>query len=247
VRESVSWAPDPGPGRLLPLRRAKHFALSEIATDGWNRPRVEPEPTRRQRHRRNPIECDVRPENGWRWRTIALLVNPSDPVRAETFSREVQAAADHLGLQLHILRARSEPEIKAAFAGFAQLKAGVLVIGGDAFNSRSKLLPELSLYYAVPAIHEYLEFTEAGGLISYGGSIKESYRWAGIYRPNSQGRQMPSPLPALKRTSPPSGLRLRFDRSVAVATRRAKHLRFSRNVKSSHPRKNISLSERQKL
>jgi putative ABC transport system substrate-binding protein len=133
---------------------------------------------------------------------IALLVNPSDPVRAETLSREVQAAADHLGLQLHILRARSEPEINAAFVGFAQLKAGVLVIGGDAFfNSRSKLLAELSLHYAVPAIYEYSEFTEAGGLISYGGSIKESYRWAGIYTGRILKGDKPADLPVQRSTT----------------------------------------------
>jgi putative tryptophan/tyrosine transport system substrate-binding protein len=64
---------------------------------------------------------------------VALLVNPSDPSRAETLSRDVQAAAIPLGLQLHILRAGTDAEIEAAFAGFAQLKAGVLVIGADAF------------------------------------------------------------------------------------------------------------------
>jgi putative ABC transport system substrate-binding protein len=133
---------------------------------------------------------------------IALLVNPSDALRADTLSREVQAAADHLGLQLHVLRAGSEPEITAAFAGFAQLKAGVLVIGGDAFfNSRSKMLAELSLHYAVPAIYEYLEFTEAGGLISYGGSIKDSYRWAGIYTGRILKGDKPADLPVQRSTT----------------------------------------------
>jgi putative tryptophan/tyrosine transport system substrate-binding protein len=112
---------------------------------------------------------------------IAVLVNPSDPARAEAFLREVQDAANHLGLQLHILRAGSDAEIKAALAGFAELKAGALVIGADAFyNANSKLLAELSLRHGVPAIYEYAEFTGAGGLMSYGGNIRESYRWAGI-------------------------------------------------------------------
>jgi putative ABC transport system substrate-binding protein len=133
---------------------------------------------------------------------IALLVNPSDPARAETLSREAQAAADHLGLQLHILRAGTEPEIESAFVGFAQLKAGVLVIGGDAFfNSSSKLLAELSLRYAVPAIYEYSEFTNAGGLMSYSGSIKESYRWAGIYTGRILKGDKPADLPVQRSTT----------------------------------------------
>jgi putative tryptophan/tyrosine transport system substrate-binding protein len=127
---------------------------------------------------------------------VALLVNPSDPARAEALVKEVQAAAVHLGLQLDILRAESDPEIEAVFAGFAQLKAGVLVIGGDAFlNSRSRLLAELSLRHAVPAIYEYNEFTNAGGLMSYGGSIKESYRWAGIYAGRILKGAKPADLP----------------------------------------------------
>jgi putative ABC transport system substrate-binding protein len=127
---------------------------------------------------------------------IALLVNPSDPGRAKRLVDEVQAAAIHLGLQLHILRAGTEAEIEAAFAGFAELKAGVLVIGADAlFNGKSKLLAELSLRYAVPAIYQYAEFTDAGGLISYGGSIRESYRWAGVYAGRILKGVKPADLP----------------------------------------------------
>jgi putative ABC transport system substrate-binding protein len=133
---------------------------------------------------------------------VALLVNPNDPARAETLSKEVQAAADHLGIQLHILRAGTEPEIETAFAGFAQLKAGVLVIGGDAFfNSRSKLLAELSSRYAVPTIYEYSEFTNAGGLMSYSGSINESYRWAGIYTGRILKGAKPADLPVQRSTT----------------------------------------------
>jgi putative ABC transport system substrate-binding protein len=133
---------------------------------------------------------------------LALLVNESDPARAETLSNEVQAAAGHLGLQLRILRAGTDAEIEAAFAGFAQLKAGVLVIGGDAFyNSRSKLLAELSLRHAVPAIYEYNEFTNAGGLMSYSGSIKESYRWAGIYTGRILKGDKPADLPVQRSTT----------------------------------------------
>jgi putative tryptophan/tyrosine transport system substrate-binding protein len=133
---------------------------------------------------------------------IALLVNTSDPARAKRLVEEVQAAAVHLGLQLHILRAGTEAEIEAAFAGFAQLKAGALVIGADAFyNAKSRLLAELSLRYAVPAIYEYSEFTDAGGLMSYGGNIKESYRWAGIYAGRILKGAKPADLPVQQSTT----------------------------------------------
>jgi putative ABC transport system substrate-binding protein len=133
---------------------------------------------------------------------IALLVNPSDPGRAKRLVDEVQAAAIHLGLQLHILRAGTEAEIEAAFAGFAQLKAGALVIGADAFyNAKSRLLAELSLRYGVPSIYEYLEFTSNGGLMSYGGNIKESYRWAGIYTGRILKGAKPADLPVQRSTT----------------------------------------------
>jgi putative ABC transport system substrate-binding protein len=93
---------------------------------------------------------------------MAFLLNPNDAPRAETQLRDVQAAAVSLGLRLHILRAVTDAEIEAAFAGFAALKAGILVIGADAlFNSKSRLLAELSPRYAVPSIYENREFTHA--------------------------------------------------------------------------------------
>jgi putative ABC transport system substrate-binding protein len=113
---------------------------------------------------------------------LALLVNPNDPARAEKFTREVGEAAKHLGLQLHVLRAGTEADIETALAGVARTKASALVVGADAlYNANARLLAEASLRNKVPTIYEYTEFTDAGGLMSYGGDIKESYRWAGIY------------------------------------------------------------------
>jgi putative ABC transport system substrate-binding protein len=134
--------------------------------------------------------------------SIAFLVNPNDASRAATLTQDAQAAAVPLGLKLHVLRAATDAEIDAAFAGFAQLKAGVLVIGADAlFNSKSQLLGELSLRYAVPGIYQYSEFADAGGLLSYGGSIKESYRWAGIYTGRILKGERPGDLPVQQSTT----------------------------------------------
>jgi len=127
---------------------------------------------------------------------IAVLANPNDAGRADALKAQAQAAATHLGLQLHFLYAGTEAEIESTFAGFSQLNAGALVIGADAFyNAKSKLLAELSLRHAVPAIYEYSEFTGAGGLMSYGGNIKESYRWAGIYTGRILKGSAPADLP----------------------------------------------------
>ena len=132
----------------------------------------------------------------------ALLVNPNDPGRAERFMTEVRDAATHLGLQLHVLRASTEAEIEAALAGFAQTKAGALVIGADAFyNANAKLLAEAALRHNVPTIYEYTEFTDAGGLMSYGGNIKESYRWAGIYAGRILKGAKPADLPVQQSTT----------------------------------------------
>jgi putative tryptophan/tyrosine transport system substrate-binding protein len=148
---------------------------------------------------------------------IGLLVNPSDTGRSERLIQEVQAAAVHLGLNLKILRAGTEAEIEVAFADFAQLKAGPLVIGADAFyNAKSGLLAELSLRYSVPAIYEYTEFTNAGGLMSYGGNIKESYRWAGIYTGRILKGAKPADLPVQQSTTVELIVNLRTAKALGV-------------------------------
>jgi ABC-type uncharacterized transport system substrate-binding protein len=113
---------------------------------------------------------------------IALLVNPTNPTVAETLSRGTQAAANILGLKLHVLHASTERDIDTAFATLLQLRAGGLIVGTDPFFiSRSKQLAALALRHAVPTIFQYHEFVAAGGLMSYGGRITEGYRQAGIY------------------------------------------------------------------
>ncbi len=133
---------------------------------------------------------------------FALLVNPNDPARSEKFISEVREAATRFSVQLHILRAGAEADIESALAGFSQLKAGALVVGADAFyNANAKLLAEAALRHKVPVIYEYTEFAEAGGLMSYGGDIKESYRWAGIYTWRSLTGAKPADLPVQQSTT----------------------------------------------
>jgi putative tryptophan/tyrosine transport system substrate-binding protein len=99
---------------------------------------------------------------------IVLLVNPTDPARAETTSKELQAAAHSLGLQLHILHASTDRDFDTVFARLVQLGAGGLVIGGEPFfNSRSQQLGALTMRHAVPTIYQLRAFAAAGGLMSY--------------------------------------------------------------------------------
>ena len=92
------------------------------------------------------------------------------------------AAAQSLGLELHILNVSTDRDLDAVFANLIQLRAGALVIsGGQFFNSRSKRLAALALQYALPMIFPYRDLAAAGGLMSYGASLTDAYRLAGIY------------------------------------------------------------------
>jgi ABC-type uncharacterized transport system substrate-binding protein len=114
--------------------------------------------------------------------SLAVLVNPTSPNLAETQSRDLQAAARTSGLPLHVLRASTEPEFEAVFESIARLRAGGLVISSDSFfYSRSNQLASLASRHSVPTIFPFREFVAAGGLISYGGSLTESFRWVGVY------------------------------------------------------------------
>jgi putative tryptophan/tyrosine transport system substrate-binding protein len=132
---------------------------------------------------------------------VALLVNPTNPALAETQSRVLPAAAHTLGLSLHVLNASTDRDFDAVFASLAQLRAGALVIGVDAFfNSHSEQLAALAARHAVPTISAYQEFTAAGGLMSYGGSIVASSRQAGVYAGRILKGEKPADLPVMQST-----------------------------------------------
>ena len=120
---------------------------------------------------------------------------------AESLSRDLQAAARALGLQLHVLHASTEREIDTAFAALRQLRAGGLVVGTDPFfNSRSEQLAALTLRHAMPTIYQYREFAAAGGLMSYGGSITDAYRQVGVYTGRILKGDKPAELPVQQST-----------------------------------------------
>jgi ABC-type uncharacterized transport system substrate-binding protein len=129
-----------------------------------------------------------------------LLVNPTNPTLAETQSRHLQAPARTLGLQLQVLHAGTERDLDSVFQTLAPLRAP-LVIGADAFFiDQNERLVALASHYAVPTIHFVREHTTAGGLMSYGGDLTESYRQAGIHTGRILKGEKPADLPVMQTT-----------------------------------------------
>ena len=127
---------------------------------------------------------------------MALLVYPANPTLAEANTKELQAAARTLGLELQVLNASTERDFDGVFAKLIQLRAGGLVIGSDPFfTSRSEQLAGLTARHAVPAIYAWREFVVAGGLLSYGADISEAYRLAGNYTGRILKGDKPADLP----------------------------------------------------
>jgi putative ABC transport system substrate-binding protein len=134
-------------------------------------------------------------------RIMALLINPADPAIAETESREMLSAAHTLGLELHVLNASSERDFDGVFAKFIELRAGALVIGSEAlFTSHSEQLAALAARHGVPAVYKGREFAAAGGLLSYGSDIMDSYRLAGVYTGRVLKGDKPADLPVQQAT-----------------------------------------------
>jgi putative ABC transport system substrate-binding protein len=149
---------------------------------------------------------------------VALLVNPTSATLAETQSRDVQAAADKLGLQLHVLHASTERDFDTIFATLTQLRAGGLVIGSDPFfSNRSKQLAALTVRHAVPTIYEYREFAVAGGLTSYGASLIDAYRLAGTYAGRILKGEKPADLPVQQSAKIELMVNLKTARALGLA------------------------------
>jgi putative tryptophan/tyrosine transport system substrate-binding protein len=129
-------------------------------------------------------------------RVIGLLVNQVDTTLAQAQLPAIQSAANTLGLELQVLNASSEHDFDAAFANLIGLRAGGLVISADhVFTRGMEQLANLTVRHSVPAVYLYREFAAAGGLMSYGPGIGESYRMAGIYTGRILKGEKPADLP----------------------------------------------------
>ncbi|HEV2547964.1 MAG TPA: ABC transporter substrate-binding protein [Stellaceae bacterium] len=132
---------------------------------------------------------------------IALLINPANETLAETLARDARAAARKLGLELHIVHASADRDFDAALAAVAQWHDGALMIGADSFFiARSDELGRLTAGHAIPASFYFREFAAAGGLISYGPSLREAHRLAGVYAGRILAGAKPADLPVQQAT-----------------------------------------------
>ena len=129
---------------------------------------------------------------------VALLANPNliyGPVQI----RDVEQAARALGQRLIVLDAGSDEKIEAAFAALAREHVAGLLVGADPFfDSRRERLVALAAQYRVPAVYQFREYALAGGLMSYGTSITEMYRLAGVYVGRVLKGEKPADLPVVQ-------------------------------------------------
>ena len=154
---------------------------------------------------------------------IALLVNPDGYSGSEVALRDLQEAARMNGRLLTILKARTEREIDTAFAALAQIHAGALFVPSDPFfTGRRRQLVELAAHYAVPAIYDWREFADAGGLMSYGPNLDETFRQAGVYAGRILAGANPADMPIQQPT--------RFELIINLKTAQALGLTIPQSI-----------------
>jgi putative tryptophan/tyrosine transport system substrate-binding protein len=113
---------------------------------------------------------------------VAVLVNPANATIAETTLREVQEAARAIGLQIQILNATTIGEIDAAFAALARERPDALFVSVDAFfASRQVQIATLAARGRIAAAYSQRDFVVAGGLVSYGTDLADSFHQVGVY------------------------------------------------------------------
>ena len=147
---------------------------------------------------------------------FGVLLNPTGP-NLKAVSRDLQTASRIAGLPIHVLHASTERDFDTVFATLGQVRASALVIGTDTFfNSQSGKLAALTVRHAVPAIYQYREFAAAGGLMSYGGSITDAYRMAGVYTGRILKGEKPSDLPVQQSTKAELFINLKTAKALGI-------------------------------
>jgi putative tryptophan/tyrosine transport system substrate-binding protein len=132
---------------------------------------------------------------------VAVLVNQANAANAETTLRDVQSASRAMGLQIQILTATTGSEIDAAFASLARERPDVLFVGGDPFfNSRRMQLILLAAHHRIPATYASRDYSQSGGLMSYGTNFLDTYRQIGVYTGRILKGAKPADLPIMQST-----------------------------------------------
>ena len=150
-------------------------------------------------------------------RVMALLVNPAEPTIAKATASEVLVVARTFGLEVHVLNASRESDFDEVFAKLVQLKASALIIsGGPFFVSHREQLAALTLRHAVPAVFPYREFAAAGGLLTYGSDIADSYRLAGIYTGRILKGDKPAELPVQQAAKVELSINLKTAKTLGI-------------------------------
>jgi putative ABC transport system substrate-binding protein len=148
--------------------------------------------------------------------SIALLVDPNNPI-ARSLIDDVQAAARRLSFQLHVLQAGAEQDLDRAFATLTDLRTDALVIGTDGFfDSQSAKLGAMAARLAMPTIYQTPEFAAAGGLMSYGASLADAYRLAGVYVGRILKGEKPGDLPVQQSTKVELIINLKTAKALGV-------------------------------
>jgi len=132
---------------------------------------------------------------------FAALINPTSPALAEAQTKDLQAAARTLGLQIHLLNASTDRDFGTAFASIAELRLGGLVISSDSFFfAHIELLAAQARRHKVPAVFGFREFPTAGGLMSYGADLTDQHRTIGSYVGRILNGEKPTDLPVQQST-----------------------------------------------
>jgi putative ABC transport system substrate-binding protein len=148
--------------------------------------------------------------------TIGVLLNPTNPI-VETQLKDVQQAGRALDLKIIALNVGSEADIGAAFATMLEQHAGALLVTADpALTSWRDRMIELAARHAIPAVYHLREFTDAGGLISYGTSLSDGYRQVGVYVGRILKGARPADLPVVQPT--------KFELVINLKTAKTLHL-----------------------
>jgi putative ABC transport system substrate-binding protein len=131
---------------------------------------------------------------------FAMILNPKSP-NADVQLKDAQAAAHALGQQIHVFNASTENEIDAAFTDIAKQKFDALFVGTDPFfTSQRDRLVALAARNRIPAVYSLRDYVQAGGLMSYGASLTDAYRQAGIYAGRILKGTKPADLPVMQST-----------------------------------------------
>jgi putative tryptophan/tyrosine transport system substrate-binding protein len=128
-------------------------------------------------------------------RTVAMIANPNYP-GAESEVAEVEVAGRGIGLQIQKVIAGDVPALETAFATISQLRVDAVTVGTDGFFiARREQIASLAARFAVPGIYPFPDFPAAGGLASYGASLADAYRQAGVYAGRVLKGAKPADLP----------------------------------------------------